>query len=67
MAQAYTEDSEWRSQTGLLKGRETIKAFLKRKREKELDCRQLEELRCFSGDRISVSFESGWHDANRQW
>ena len=31
VARAYTEDSEWRNRTEFFKGREAIKAFLKRK------------------------------------
>src|ERR1700746_2202459 len=54
VAQAYTEDSEWRNRTEFFKGREAIKAFLKRKWEKELDYRLMKELWCFSGNRISV-------------
>jgi uncharacterized protein (TIGR02246 family) len=31
VAQGYTEDSDWRNRTEFFKGREAIKAFLKRK------------------------------------
>lgn len=37
IAQAYSEDSEWRNRAEFVKGREQIKDFLKRKWEKELD------------------------------
>jgi nuclear transport factor 2 (NTF2) superfamily protein len=39
VAQAYTEESEWRKRAEFFKGREAIKAFLKQKWEKELDYR----------------------------
>jgi uncharacterized protein len=67
VARAYTEDSEWRNRTEFFKGREAIKAFLKRKWEKELDYRLMKELWCFTGNRISVRFEYEWHDAQGQW
>src|ERR1700722_19447118 len=37
VALAYTEDSEWRNRDEFLRGREEIKAFLRRKWAKELD------------------------------
>jgi hypothetical protein len=43
VARAYTEDSDWRNRTEFFKGREAIKAFLKRKWEKELDYRLMKE------------------------
>lgn len=39
VAQAYTENSEWRNRVEFFKGHEAIKAFLKQKWEKELDYR----------------------------
>ena len=67
VAKGYTEDSEWRNRTEFFKGREAIKAFLKRKWAKELDYRLMKELWCFTENRISVRFEYEWHDANGQW
>jgi nuclear transport factor 2 (NTF2) superfamily protein len=67
VAQAYTEDSDWRSRTEFLKGRKAIKAFLKHQWETELDYRLMEELWCFSDNRISARFEYEWHDSNGQW
>src|ERR1700730_12963612 len=67
VAQAYSEDSEWRNRTEFFKGREEIKAFLKRKREEELDYRLMKELWCFTENRISVRFEYEWHDAEGNW
>jgi uncharacterized protein len=67
VAQAYTEDSEWRNRTEFFKGREAIKAFLKPKWEKELDYRLMKKLWCFTGNRISVRFEYEWRDSTGQW
>ncbi len=67
VAQGSTIDSEWRDRTTFLKGREAIKAFLRRKWEKELDYHLTKELWCFAESRIAVRFESEWHDANGQW
>jgi uncharacterized protein len=67
VALAYTEDSEWRNRTEFFRGREAIKAFLRRKWEKELDYRLMKELWCFTDHRISVRFEYEWHDAAGQW
>ena len=67
VSQAYSEDSEWRVGAELVVGRNAIKAFLRRKWEAELDYRSMRELWCFSDNRISVRFESEWHDVNDQW
>jgi len=37
VALAYTPDSEWRNRSEFLRGRDEIKAFLRRKWAKELD------------------------------
>jgi nuclear transport factor 2 (NTF2) superfamily protein len=67
VALAYSEDSDWRNRTEFFKGRDAIKAFLKRKWETELDYRLMKELWCFASNRISVRFEYEWHDAGGQW
>ena len=67
VALAYTEDSEWRNRAEFLKGREAIKAFLRRKWDKELDYRLMKELWSFTDNRISVRFEYEWHDDSGQW
>ena len=64
---AYTEDSEWRNRTEFLKGREEIRAFLRRKWAKELDYRLRKTLWGFRGNRMAVSFEYEWHDDSGQW
>lgn len=67
VALAYTEDSEWRNRTELLKGREEIRAFLRRKWSRELDYRLRKTLWGFRGNRMAVSFEYEWHDDAGQW
>jgi hypothetical protein len=67
VALAYSEGSEWRNRTEFLRGREEIKAFLRRKWVKELDYRLKKTLWGFRGNRIAVSFEYEWHDENGQW
>ena len=64
---AYTEDSEWRNRAEFLKGREEIRAFLRRKWDKELDYRLRKTLWGFRHNRMAVSFEYEWHDRAGQW
>jgi nuclear transport factor 2 (NTF2) superfamily protein len=64
---AYTEDSEWRNRVEFLKGREEIKAFLRRKWSKELDYRLKKTLWGFRENRMAVHFEYEWHDDSGQW
>ena len=67
VALAYTEDSEWRNRTEFFRGRDAIRAFLKRKWAKELDYRLAKELWGFRDNRIAVRFEYEWHDHAAQW
>jgi nuclear transport factor 2 (NTF2) superfamily protein len=67
VALAYTEDSEWRNRIEIFRGRDAIRAFLKRKWEKELDYRLKKELWTFGENRIAVRFEYEWHDEAGQW
>jgi len=67
VALAYTEDSEWRNRTEFRKGREDIRAFLRRKWAKELDYQLLKTLWGFRGNRMAVSFQYEWHDHSGQW
>lgn len=64
---AYSPDSEWRNRTEFIRGRSEIVAFLKRKWAKGLDYRLKKTLWGFRKNRIAVSFEYEWHDAERQW
>jgi nuclear transport factor 2 (NTF2) superfamily protein len=67
VALAYSEDSQWRNRTEFLRGRDQIKAFLRRKWSKELDYRLKKTLWGFRNNRIAVSFEYEWHDHKGQW
>ncbi|MEQ9617706.1 MAG: nuclear transport factor 2 family protein [Deltaproteobacteria bacterium] len=67
VALAYTEDSHWRNRAEFLNGRDQIRAFLKRKWEKELDYVLRKELWSFTENRISVRFEYEWHDDSGFW
>ena len=68
VARAYSEDSQWRNRDEFFTGREAIKAFLKRKWEKELDYRLMKELWAYTGNHISVRFEYEWRNAyTGQW
>src|SRR6195952_1606779 len=64
---AYTIDTEWRNRTEFINGREEVKAFLKRKWEKELDYKLKKELWGFKENRMAVRFEYEWHDEAGQW
>ena len=67
VAAAYTEDSEWRNRDEFLRGRDEIRAFLRRKWAKELDYVLRKDLWAFEGDRIAVRFQYEWHDAGGAW
>ncbi len=67
VALAYSEDSEWRNRSEFFRGRDAIRAFLRRKWQHELDYRLRKELWAFTENRISVRFETEWHDAAGQW
>jgi nuclear transport factor 2 (NTF2) superfamily protein len=67
VAQAYTEDSEWRNRDEFLRGRDEIRAFLARKWARELDYHLEKELWAFTEDRIAVRFEYESRDADGQW
>lgn len=63
----YTVDSTWRNRAEFLNGRDQIKAFLRRKWDKELDYRLKKTLWCYHENRIAVTFEYEWHDDSGQW
>jgi uncharacterized protein len=64
---AYTIDTEWRNRAEFVNGREEVKAFLKRKWEKELSYKLKKELWTFRDNKLAVRFEYEWHDAAGQW
>ncbi|HEX2143576.1 MAG TPA: nuclear transport factor 2 family protein [Glycomyces sp.] len=67
VALAYTPDSMWRNRSEFLEGRESIRAFLARKWEKEHEYALRKELWAFTEDRIAVKFRYEWHDDAGQW
>ena len=64
---AYTPDTIWRNRAEFLRGRDEIRAFLRRKWDRELDYRLKKDLWSFTENRISVRFEYEWHDDSGQW
>ncbi|MBE9099893.1 DUF1348 family protein [Vacuolonema iberomarrocanum] len=67
VSMAYTEDSFWRNRAEILQGRDAIRAFLRRKWDKELDYRLVKEMWAFCENRIAVRFQYEWHDDAGQW
>ncbi len=67
VALAYTEDSEWRNRDEFLNGRDEIRAFLRRKWEREREYRLRKTLWAFGERRIAVRFEYESQDAGGQW
>jgi len=67
VARAYTEDSQWRNRGEFFSGRDAIRAFLRRKWQRELDYRLRKELWAFTGNHISVRFEYECRDPSGQW
>ncbi len=64
---AYSQNTEWRNRTEFINGREEVKAFLKRKWEKELNYKLKKTLWGFRENRMAVTFEYEWHDDDNQW
>ena len=67
VSRAYTVESQWRNRTEFLRGREEIKAFLRKKWARELDYKLKKTLWGFRENRIAVSFEYEWHNSEGQW
>ena len=67
VALAYSEDSEWRNRDEFLNGRDEIRAFLRRKWEREREYRLRKTLWAFGERRIAVRFEYESQDAGGQW
>lgn len=61
VALVYTEDTHWRNRAEFLDGREAVKAFLRRKWDRELDYRLVKELWAFGDHRIAVRLAYEWH------
>ena len=67
VAMAYSVDIRWRNRAEIFEGREAVREFLRRKCDKELDYRLIEDLWEFGDDRIAVRFQCEWHDDAGQW
>jgi len=67
VAQAYTEQSQWRNRAEFFSGRALIEQFLQRKWQRELDYRLIKEVWAFTENRIAVRFAYEWHDDSGQW
>jgi len=67
IALAYTADTEWRNRAEFINGREEVKAFLKRKWEKELHYTLKKELWGFRENRMAVRFEYEYQTHDGQW
>lgn len=66
-ARVYTADTRWRNRAEFPVGREAVKAFLRRKWERELDYRLIKELWANTRNVIAVRFAYECHDAAGQW
>ncbi len=64
---AYTEDSEWRNRNEFISGRDEIRAFLRRKWDREHGYRLKKTLWTFGENRIAVRFEYESYDDDGQW
>tara|TARA_R110002110_G_scaffold122488_1_gene298761 strand:- start:1421 stop:1879 length:459 start_codon:yes stop_codon:yes gene_type:complete len=67
IARFYTPDSLWRERAESFRGRREIRAFLKRKWQRELDFKLHMDLWSFTKSRIAVSFCYEWHDDSGNW
>ncbi|UJB31920.1 nuclear transport factor 2 family protein [Chromobacterium sp. Beijing] len=67
VAQAYTEDSQWRNRAEFPRGRAQIIDFLSRKWRREHEYRLIKELWAHDGERIAVRFAYEWRDEAGQW
>jgi nuclear transport factor 2 (NTF2) superfamily protein len=67
VALVYSPDTVWRNRAEFLTGRDAVRAFLRRKWDRELDYRLVKELWAFDGNRIAVRFAYEWHDDSGNW
>ena len=67
VAEAYTENTQWRNRTEFLTGRPAVIEFLKRKWDRELNYKLKKELWGFRNNRMAVKFQYEWRDSNGQW
>ena len=67
VAQAYTEDSQWRNRSEFLSGHAEIETFLTRKWQREHHYRLIKELWAWTENRIAVRFAYEWSDETDNW
>ncbi|GAA6152172.1 nuclear transport factor 2 family protein [Pseudoteredinibacter isoporae] len=67
VAQAYSEDTQWRNRSQFLHGRQEAQHFLAEKWAKEQEYRLIKELFAFTDNRIAVRYAYEWHDDAGQW
>ncbi len=64
---AYSEDSAWRNRSEFVRGRDSIRRFLTRKWDRELDYRLAKALWAFTDNRSAVCFRYECRDATGRW
>ncbi len=65
---AYSADTSWRYRETFLSGRDNILPFLLERWPVQQDYALRKHLWCFTGNRVSVRFESEWrHRDTQQW
>ncbi len=67
VALAYSEDSEWRNRDEFFKGRDAIRAFLRRKWARENGYKLKKQYWAHTDNRIAVRFEYESRDETGQW
>lgn len=67
VAQAYTDDSQWRNRSEFLTGHAEIEAFLTRKWQRENEYRLIKELWAWADNQIAVRFAYEWRDETDHW
>jgi len=67
VALAYSEDTVWRNRDEIFTGRDAVRAFLRRKWDREQDYVLRKELWSYTDDRIAVRFTYESRDAAGQW
>lgn len=67
VVKVYTQNCTWRNRNEFISGHEEIKSFLQRKWARELNYTLRKNLWTFKENKIAVTFEYEWHNANYQW
>lgn len=67
VAQAYTEDTQWRNRSTFVTSRVEAQTFLEGKWAKEREYRLIKELWAYTDNRIAVRYAYEWHDESGHW